>query len=340
MGRIVIEVCLFGIVGLLLLSGCGERGDGFPVLTGPYLGQPQSSEGAALFAPGIVSNGMTNRDVAMMPDGTEIYFGMVVGNNAAMAVMETRLVGGRWTRPEVADFCTDARYKNLEPAISPDGQRFFFVSNRPDEKSGEAEPGNWDIWVMDRTGDGWGEPYNLGPPVNSEEGEFFPSVTRDGTLYFTRGSRINHIYRSRLMDGKYTEPERLGPRVNCGRTQFNAFVAPDESYVIVPVFGREDSFGGTDYYIVYRDDDDRWSEPVHLGAAINSPSGREWSPYVSPDGKFFFFMSDRMEEGVLNAGSQLSYRLIRKMYGEPQNGNPNIYWVSASFVDELRPDGF
>jgi len=33
------------------------------------------------------------------------------------------------------------------------------------------------IWVMHRTATGWGEPRNLGAPVNSEESEYFPTLT-------------------------------------------------------------------------------------------------------------------------------------------------------------------
>ena len=326
--------CLVVGLGFIVLLSCGQA-DRFPVLRGPFFGQPLPGNKAELFAPGIVCSGLSERDVAMTPDGNEIYFGKVVANNSAMAIMVSKLVNGRWTKPKVTEFCKDPRYKSLEPAISPDGQKFYFVSDRPDPVNGETEPGNWDIWIMDRMRDGWGEPYNLGSPINSAGGEFYPSVTRDGTMYFTRGS---DIYRSRYIEGVYAEPEKLGPNVNCGRAQYNAFIDPDESFIIVPVFGRDDGRGGTDYYIVYRNQDDEWSEPVHLGDEVNSPAGREWSAYVSPDKCVLFFMSDRGRED--QAAESLSYKTILQMHGEPQNGNPDIYWVSADIIASLRPDGF
>jgi hypothetical protein len=46
-----------------------------------------------------------------------------------------------------------------------------------------------------------------------------------------------------LIDGKYQEPEKLPPQVNSGLTQYNAFIDPDEKYLIVPVNGRNDTFG-------------------------------------------------------------------------------------------------
>ncbi len=314
----------------------------FPLLRGPYLGQTPPGEIPQVFAPGIVSTGTYERDIAMTPDGAEIYYGLVVGRHAV--IMQTRLVDDRWTEPQIAPFSRDPRHMTLEPHISPDGQRFFFLSTRPPGGGSvpDSQVGEWvnqDIWVMDRTDDGWSEPYNLGPPVNSDQPEFFPSVTLDGTLYFTREEpepRASLIYRSRLVDGRYLEPERLPREVNSTDQQYNAFIAPDERYIVLGVFGREDAIGGTDYYVVFRNQDDTWSRPVNLGDRINRARGAEWSPYVSPDGKYFFFMSTRPR-----AGSTLPEALtadhLRRWHDEPGNGNPDIYWVDAGFIDALRP---
>ena len=188
----------------------------------------------------------------MTPDGNEFYFGASMGGFHYATIAYTKLVDGQWTEPEIVDFCRDGRYLNAEPHITPDGNKLLFLSTRPDPN----EPGDeddQDIWAVDRVGDGWGEPYNLGAPVNTKGGEFFPSVTNDGTLYFTRspeGTRENYIYRSRLVDGVYQEPEKLAAPVNVSPLHFNAFIAPDESYLIVPTT-REDTLGGIDYYIFF-----------------------------------------------------------------------------------------
>lgn len=214
--------------GVALWVGNGSEGaftdltvtpadSGFPRLTGPYLGQEAPGAEPVLFAPGIVSTGMYTRDVAMSPDGSEIYFGVLLGRFSV--ILETRLEDGVWTGPEVAPFSRDARFFNLEPAISPDGKRFMFLSTRVegDREPGPAEIRSWanqDIWVMDREGDHWGEPYNLGPPVNTGAAEFFPSLTRDGTLYFTRGSddgRESTIWRSRLCGRSLPDPGEARP---------------------------------------------------------------------------------------------------------------------------------
>ena len=314
----------------------------FPGLKGPYLGQTPPGMTPELFAPGIICTGLYERDAVFSPDGKEFYFCVVTGDNAHSAILVSKQLGGRWTPPEVVPFSGDPKCRDAEPCISPDGKKLFFVSNRPDEARGESDE-NWDIWVLERESGGWGEPVNLGPPVNTEAGEYFPSVTRDGTLYFTRDepkTRIHYIYRSRFVSGRYTEPERLPSQVNCGQSQFNAFISPDEDYLIVPVFGREDSYGSTDYYIVFRNEKDEWSDPVNMGDKINSPSGFEWSPSVSPDGKVFFFMSTRPGREKASQKERWTYEQFRKSHNLPENGNPDIYWVDAGIIEDLRPEQF
>ncbi len=314
--------------------------ESFPELTGDYLGQTPPGAEPQVFAPGIVSTGLFTRDLAMTPDGDEIYFSVTVGASYDFsAIMTTRRVDGRWTEPETVPFAADPRFMDLEPFVSPDGQRFFFVSNRPRDPSVD-EPGDHDIWAAERASDGWAEPVRLGPPVNTEAPEFFPSVTRDGTLYFTRENpdRSNAIWRARWSDGAYAEPERLPDHVNAGRDRFNGFIAADEGFLLLPIFGLEDSLGATDYYVSFRSREDTWSEPVHLGDKVSSKSRHEYSASLSPDGRFLFFMSSRpRQDGLPDA---LTVEDLKRLASEPRNGNPDVYWIDASWIANLRPEGF
>jgi len=329
---------LVGLAAILFACGDPPAADNFPVLSGPYLGQTPPGDDPVLFAPGVIASGMPLRDVAITPDGKEFYYGVNLGGESVTTILCTREVGGRWTPPEVAPFAADPSVDTIEPAISPDGQRFFFVSNRGAEGAAPAD-NNYDIWVMDRQGEQWGEPVNVGPPVSTKAQEYFPSVTRDGTLYFCRAepSGVHLFYRSRLQNGRYITAERLGPRVNAARTQFNAFIDPDERFYIICAFGLADSVGSTDYYICYRDEQDRWTRPINLGPKINTASGAEFSPYVSPDGQYFFFMSTRVDKSGFLTDGRLTYAGIRRMFRQPGNGNSDIYWVKAGFIEALRP---
>jgi len=327
----------------LLTDGCTRENaqsfaPPFPRLTGDYLGQTPPGDEPELFAPGIVSTGLQTRDFTISPDGDEIYFCAAIGNHTHSTILVSRRESGVWTEPEVAPFASHAGFMYIEPFMQPDGERLFFVSDQPDPRSG-TEGGDEDIWYCDRTPAGWNEPRALGAPVNSADAEYFPSVTNDGTIYFTREdrqSRQGGIFRTRLVDGVYQEPERLPEQVNSTPYIFNAFVAPDESYLIVPVFGREDSHGHADYYICFRSPDDQWSDPINLGETINTDQGNEWSPYVSPDGQYFFFMSARPREDVVAPGGAYTREKLFEMHNRPGHGLSSIYWMRAGFIELLR----
>ncbi|MCZ4694099.1 TolB family protein [Ancylomarina euxinus] len=327
---------------LSLLALCNSlfaqsKTETFPVLKGQYMGQKLPGLSPELFAPNIISNGLANRDVAISPDGKEMYFTLHTAKFEYAIIVCSKLVNGRWTRPEIVPFATDSRYKYLEPALSYDGQKLFFVSDRP--MDGSNEPVAEDIWVVDRKNDSWGEPYNIGAPVNFEGGDFFPSLTKDGTLYFTRNElegRISNIYRSRLVDGKYSSPEKLPAQINCGTTRFNAYVSPDESFVVVPAVGVEKDYRGVHYYIVFRNEDDTWQEPLALSSEINTPMGTGWSFYMSPDMKYIFYMATK-PLAKENHPETLSVDFLHRFSEMPQNGNSDIYWVDAKIIENLRP---
>lgn len=326
------------IVAALVSASSGPPLALLPGVTGPYAGQPAPGALPELFAPGIVASGLATRDIAMTPDGNEIYFCVVAGRYEVASIVATKRVGDGWTVPEVEPFSGLPTVIDLEPHVAPDGQRFFFMSNRPRPGKGHDDR-NQDIWVMERVPNGWGEPHDLGAPVNTDMMEYFPSVTKDGTLYFGRGERggENLIWRARLVDGHYQEPERLPPQVNAGRNRFNAFVAPDESFLILSIVGLPEARGASDYYICFRSAADRWSEPVSLGDAVNQPGSAGFSPFVSPDGKWFFFMSDRQ---LPSSGrtSPLTLSAWKTRHTSPGNGNSATWWMDASFLARLHPE--
>lgn len=321
------------------ITGCmpaGKDNSGMLQQKGPGpLGQSLPGDEPELFAPGIASTGMASRDITISPDGQEVCFALSSHDFSYASIFISKKTPEGWTKPEILPFATDSRYLFFEPFLSPDGQRIFFLSNRPED--GHKAPANEDIWYSRRTPSGWSAPINAGPGVNTSGNEFFPSVTVEGTLYFTRADTTDgkqYIYRSAWDGEKFEEAERLPKQVNCGVTRFNAFVAPDESYVIVPAFGRSDSFGGADYYIVFRNQQEQWSQPQNMGPDVNSKARAEWSPYVSPDGRYFFFMSNRIPENKRT--KKMTYSFFDSLQTHPLNGTSNTYWMKAEVIDSLR----
>lgn len=299
---------------------------------GEYFGLNSPGDSSQVFAPNFVSTSLYTRDIAFIPDGKEAYFCVsALGYNL---IFETKQdTKGFWSEPKPASFIKDYSYMYFEPFITYDGKKMLFLSNMPDKDSIQ---GDQDIWCVDKKENGWGKPYNIGEPINTPGAEFFPSLTKTNTLYFTgqpEGDPNHYIFRSQFTDGKYQEPEILPKEVNIGTARFNAFISPDEDYIIIPAMGMEDSFGGTDYYIVFRNEKDEWSNPINMGEQINSDSGREYSASLSYDGKYLFFMSDKNSENEM-----INFTLsdLKEKNNDILNGNSNIYWISSNIIKKLK----
>ena len=334
--------CAF-ILLVLFVCTATER---FPVLKGPYMGQRLPGDKPELFAPGLISTGMYERDVAIMDDGTEMAFGLISGSFVTIIV--SRMENGRWTKPEVVPFASDPDYGHFEPHITPDGKRMLFLTTRPAEGQ-EPRPGwyHQNIWAVDRTKEGgWGEPYDLGPPINTNDHEYYPSVTEDGTLYFTRsvrGAGRTELLRSRWNGERYTEPEAVPAPVNGEGNIYNAFISPDESYLIACLTGRGSiaSDGEVKYAVFFRTGTDIWSDAIDMGGEVNAPGAGATSATVSPDGTVLFFGSTRIRPAErLRPEGRYTLDFIQNIADEPENGSSDIYWINARFIETLRPEGF
>ena len=288
----------------------------------PYASTSRISE-PTIFAEGVISTGDYESHLSFTPDGSTVYYLLSTPSFNHWTIVVSRFDKGKWGAPEVAPF--SGQYDDADPFISRDGSKFWFISNRPVDAKRKTD---MDIWVMEKTGDGWGEPNHLGPTVNSTANEWFPTVADDGTLYF--GSERNggaggaDLYRSRLVNGQYTQAENLGNAVNSAGGEYEPFIAHDQSYLIFAAIGRSDGLGAFDLYISYRRDSG-WSKAANLGTVINT-GAVEFSPSVSPDGKYLFFASTR---GFADQplARKFSYHELKAALHKPRNGLGDIYQI-------------
>jgi Tol biopolymer transport system component len=287
-----------------------------------------------IFAPGIVSREFDELNSVFSPDGKAFYFSIKLPNDTRHTIFSMIRGDNSWTRPEVLSF--SGKFSDADPAISHDGKQLFFISTRPLPGTGKSEK-DWDIWVSGCTGNGWAEPEHLGSPVSSDEFEIHPSVTGNGSLYFCSGRPGNFgggdIYRSRFINGKYTEPENLGDMINTKYGEGDIFIAPDESYIIFCSW-RPGGFGSNDLYISYHRQDGTWTRSMNMGKNINSPY-MEYCPNVSPDGKYLFFTSYKKQD-MNDQPRSLTHDEILKIYRSLWNGLGNIYWVDAKIIENYK----
>ena len=298
---------------VLCVSAGTARQEDFPVLKGPYLGQEAPVKKAEVFLDGIISTlDEPEMCAAFGPDGREFFYNRIL--NDKWAIYSTREINGRWTEP--APLFPDSGFTDRDFTISPDGQKIFFGSDRPRENGGR-QLGSPDIFVTTRIGPGrWTEPKNLGPPINTDRSENYPSEARSGNLYYFTSRDDGwggcDIYISRWQDGRYSSPENLGPEINSEKHDWDAVIAPDEDFIIFSSQDRADSIGKQDLYISFKTKDRGWTKAGNMGTAVNSTDD-EICPSLSLDGRFLFFTSRR-------------------------RGKADIFWISTSIIEKLKTE--
>lgn len=267
------------------------------------------------------------RDFTMNNNETEAYVSAQSNLEEKSVILRISKENGKWNRVDIASF--SGKYKDLEPFLSPDNFKLFFVSNRPLTKEGEVK--DVDIWFVERTSmtSDWSEPKNIGAPVNTEADEFYPSVSKNGNLYFTsvghNAMGEDDIFVSEYKNEKYSQPVALKGGVNTKSYEYNSFISPNEDYLIFGGYNRQDGLGSGDLYISFKNDDNTWTQAKNLGDKINSKF-MDFCPFITLSGEHIYFTSRRSN---LDANTTFtSAKKLLEEFNSYQNGFSRIYKTS------------
>ena len=94
-------------------------------------------------------------------------------------IVKSQRSDASWSKPTEVLISKDTLTTFAHPAVSPDNQWLYFVSDMP------GGLGGYDIWRMELTGNGLGIVENLGAPINTPGNELFPTFRPNGDLYFS-----------------------------------------------------------------------------------------------------------------------------------------------------------
>lgn len=248
-----------------------------------------------IFGKGIITiEDRAEFGLAISPSYDEIFF--TAGNPDGGLMFIKKKKDGTWSSPKVANLRGDNE-SEMEAFYTPDGEQLYFTS-------GDSTDTNR-IWRSVKEKSGWSKAELLNSPVNKTF-VFWATFSKTNTMYYTNLA-VAKIYRSELVDGKYSKTSDVGIE----GFQFHPTIAADESYILFNS-RRPDGFVQHDIYIVFKTNKGSWTAPINLGEQINTDVS-ETCPSISPDGKFIFF----------------------SRYND-LNGKPDIYWVSSSIINNLR----
>lgn len=265
------------------------------------------------------------RDVAISKKGDEIYFSLQSYQQEFTTLVFTTQKDGKWQNVQIAPF--SGQFQDLEPFFSHNDLRLYFVSNRPISADSSAVK-DFDIWYVERKSlqDSWSSAINIGPPVNSEHNEFYPSLAANGNLYFTGDSPLSKgkddLFVSFFKKGAYADPVSVSDSINSAGYEFNAYIAPDESFLIFTGYNYKDGLGSGDLYISYNSDG-KWSAPENLGTEINTDK-MEYCPYVDLTTNTLYFTSRRNSVKTVYENKVSLDSIIRDM-NRHENGLSRLY---------------
>lgn len=116
------------------------------------------------------------------PDGKTMYFTRCSSDPdypRYAEIWESARSDASWSSPKKCEISKDTLSSYAHPAVSPDGEWLYFVSDMP---GGE---GGFDIWRTRIVSSGFGGVENLGRPINTSGDEMFPTFKPTGELYFS-----------------------------------------------------------------------------------------------------------------------------------------------------------
>ena len=136
--------------------------------------------------PEVVSGGLnTEADEGascLSPDQREMYLTQCVTDPSYpryAQIVKSNRSDAAWGKASSVELTKDTLSCFAHPAVSPDGQWLYFVSDMPGGKGG------LDIWRVRITSAGYGGVENLGEPINTPGNEMFPTFRPNGDLYFS-----------------------------------------------------------------------------------------------------------------------------------------------------------
>ena len=149
-----------------------------------------------------------------------------------------------WENIEKLPFNSD-EYSCMHPSLSDSGTRLFFTSNMPGGYGGS------DIYFVEKLGNSWSKPINLGPEINTHKNESFPFIHKSGILFFAseghKGFGGLDLFMIDISLDQWGEVINLGTPFNSTKDDFGILM-DEEGKTGYFSSSREGGFGADDIY--------------------------------------------------------------------------------------------
>lgn len=181
------------------------------------------------------------------------------------------------------------------------------------------------------------QPEPVSPAINTDEPEYFPSLTADGkALVYTRRSRNQEdLFISRKRNGEWQRGVLI-PGVNTDLNEGTQQISADGKFLVFTACNRREGMGDCDiYFSEYRNG--TWTRPANIRPPVNT-SAWESQPSISANGQVLYFASNR-QDGVGGSDIWMSERQPDGRWGKPQNLGDKINTTDDDQSPFIHPDG-
>jgi outer membrane protein OmpA-like peptidoglycan-associated protein/Tol biopolymer transport system component len=208
-------------------------------------------------------------------------------------------------------------FTEYNPVVSADESVMAFTALRPN--TGKTRSGDKfieEIYISYNKSGTWSEPAVV--PVASHYNVGTAGISADGQrmLIFMGGATDpgNIMVINKTVEG-WSNPSILANTLNSKYLESTASITPDGKTIYF-ASDRLNGLGGMDIYKIELQANGSWSQPVNLGAPINTKDNED-APYIHPDKKTLFFTSD----GHNSMGGRDIFfsKLVNDKWTKPEN---------------------
>ncbi len=194
----------------------------------------------------------------------------------------------------------NSEFAEYTPVFTNNEDIMFINSRRPESKGTNDEEEDYfeDIFISYKVSNGWSSPVNIAAQINESFNTNFHdavvSISHDGELlimYRSSGGKNANgdLYYCKLNDDEWSSPKPFPTEVNSIHGETSACFS-DDANTMYFVSDRPGGKGGKDIYTIKKDASGNWGKATNMSDSINSKFDEE-APYITPDGKTFYFSS-------------------------------------------------